>query len=62
MNSTIKDIIIEYLCVASDHSTDMLFEALSFPTGTYGRTPVRAASSPGEEGKASKLDIEGPLQ
>ena len=55
MNATIKDIIIEYLCIDSDHSTDLLLEALSFSNRTYGRTPVRAASSPSSEEKASKL-------
>ena len=62
MNSFIKDIIIDYLCDTADHSTDLLCEAESILTGTFGRTPVRAASSPGLEGKASKPDTTRPLQ
>ena len=40
----IKDIIIEYLPVPANNSTNWLAEVESVLTGIYGRTPVRAAS------------------
>ena len=62
MSSFIKDIILNYLAEPAVTSTDMLAEADSILTRTYGRTPVRAMLSHDHEDGDSKSLVTRRLQ